>query len=848
MRLFTRFILVTLAGIIMLSRITYTVMAEGDNIIPGTYPYSSIYINKEQREILNSRKDNVEMMKSAEHLSKFLPPKRNHPFMYTTREEMMEIRNTKDQDLLQRISKIAQTGDSALVKPLPVEKFKVSELESSEFDSRYYNNWLDPKARELFTVSMASSQQTFIGQDTIRKLWHAYYLTGDKKYSDGVKKWMYNFASYSTWQKYGYTLTTSSTNTQSDYEDGEWFATGYLLPAFAEAYDAIYDELTEQDKNVFKATAFRYAEKIMQDIRTERSWFFKNPPLRLTGNQPAIMICALGMAGVAFHGEIKEAEEWISTAKKYLYMLLEQLPLDGGMAEGPGYDEMIESALNLFMAVLAQAGDKAFVNLSSYKNLQDKYIYLSTPNYKNMLPLGEGSLRYMPMQLPMILVKNYKSSYLQYVVSKNQLFRDIRDILFYDKDVKSESPEGKLLPSKYMSGLNAAVGRTDWSDEAIQVVLKSGKYGQHDHMNENMLLVHAGSDQLLSDGGASSKGYADEQFRSYYQNVKGHNAVMIDGFNQKENYDDGLQYRKGYKQTIDGYFGGDFFKFYSGNSATAVKEVPCEYNIRQVVFLKPGYLIVRDSIKPLDGAIHNYDQLWHSEGKMTLGENKIDVKGEKFSAVVDVLYPYNANISAREGFANGGSQNKATYYAVEQKSINGLFVNLINVTEGEPQKLTAKYYDKEGNNVVVVNRTDDIKDIIVMRDIKNNGDHSFAKVLSYNSDADIFVVSEKKGALKDYGIFNATEFYEKENKLISGNKHFAASITRKFRDEIITEANIELGIKTDDTTIYIKLDGMPSKILINEQDVTSMYRMESNSGFIKLEDLQSDLYRIKLIY
>lgn len=866
---FTSFIL---TGAVVCTLLSTGVSAEK---IPGTADGSRIYIPRQQMQELAEKIVGNDLLSKAEKIPKFTPPKRLHPFLSLSKQKWLDIKNNSDNDIKEAVKTIIRDADTSLQKPFISEITDPAEIVpgSISYDSSGDLPWKDPKMRAQHLLGNGSRNLTRPGAKAITDLRYAYCITGDKKYLEGMKKWMYNYASYTSWQKTGWSYVDINSTLPSEETiidgDGEWFATTDLYVPYCLAYDAIYDDLSDIDRTVFKAVLFRYGEKMLQDIRVNRPWFFKNPPDGIKGNQPTLIITALGIGGLTLSGEIKEADEWLQTARKYFYLLLSQLPLDGGSTEGPLYDQGIDGLSDQFASLLVAAGDKYYANMSTYKELQYKYMDLMWPGGQRMFGIAEwDSAHGMPkIDMMMNLAKTFKNPYLQDYIQPRitKSAKDINYLLYYDKNLKPESDRTKWKrpTSSYKSSVNVAVGRTDWSNDAIAVVLKSGKNGGHDHQNENMLLINKGEDELIADPGMPKEYYSDLKYPTFYAAAQGHNVVLVDGHNQIVGYKDGPLADKSYRQNIDGFFGGEFFKFFSANAPTATAEVPMEYNIRQVVFLKPGYVVVRDKVTPSDGENHQFDQLWHSLVDITQTDNGLIFKGKESSAYLDVLYPKQAKISARDGYLIYDSSKIKKYYAVEQNDKAGSFVDIINVTKGDPQRLPATYYENGKDVMVAVNRTDTIRDSIVMRNVKNFGSQPLkgfdinsnisaginsAYVYPYKSDGDIVVTSEDNGRLTDYGLFNATILKSGDKKVIFSDNRFAASVTNHFANGQLSGMDIDLGTSADGSDVTVKIDQSVSKIVVNDKDKTSTYFKNISDGYITFNNLKADVYKITITY
>jgi len=212
------------------------------------------------------------------------------------------------------------------------------------------------------------------------------------------------------------------------------------------------------------------------------------------------------------------------------------------------------------------------------------------------------------------------------------LFPNREDFLY----VASERAQGKA-PAEISIGLPWSghyVMRSGWDAEALFMLFDSGPYGSaHQHEDKLHFVVSAYGKQLVLDPGNFS--YDASRWRRYVLTTPGHNTVMVDGMGQhrrgkRETYfwprpwqgdapteNDTLWVNK---PDFD-YARGTYRDGYGRPEARAREEGRPERggyemvtgitHTRRVLFLKPDYWVIADTMAADDDAEHVYESLFH---------------------------------------------------------------------------------------------------------------------------------------------------------------------------------------------------------------------------------------------
>ena len=147
----------------------------------------------------------------------------------------------------------------------------------------------------------------------------AYKMEGDKKYLDAARRYMDAAVSYDVW---GYSFDKPNTD----------LAAGHLLYGLGVGYDLLYHDLSEADRDRYRAKLARQGQAMYL--------YFKTKPGKTytySQNHTFIPMAGLGIAAYAVYGEVPEAAEWAKEARAIFERTLQTYSRDGYYYEGFEY-------------------------------------------------------------------------------------------------------------------------------------------------------------------------------------------------------------------------------------------------------------------------------------------------------------------------------------------------------------------------------------------------------------------------------------------------------------------------------------------------------------------------------
>jgi len=191
------------------------------------------------------------------------------------------------------------------------------------------------------------------------------------------------------------------------------------------------------------------------------------------------------------------------------------------------------------------------------------------------------------------------------------------------------------------------VMRTSWTSDAVFLLFDSGPFGYgHQHEDKLHFVLYAHGRQLILDPGNYS--YDHSKWRRYVLRTHGHNTVMVDGGGQCRRRDRDLRFwprpwdtpvppgNDTVWRTTDlaDFACGSYRDGYGDKGETEVE------HRRRILFVKPDYFVVQDTLIPMDTTSHRYDSLFHLDAdSATLSNSNASVRTTTDSAANVVIMP-----------------------------------------------------------------------------------------------------------------------------------------------------------------------------------------------------------------
>lgn len=321
---------------------------------------------------------------------------------------------------------------------------------------------------------------------------------------------------------------------------------------------------------------------------------------RTSGNWLTTEASGLFHVGVLFP-EFKAAQTWRDTGTRWIYEELQKQVLPDGV-----HYELSSSyhhlALERFLEVyrIAKVNDipRPVDFLHKLEKMYDFDVYGAMPDRR--LP-GIQDGHYYDVTGPMRQAFGF--------------FPDRQDFLWYATNGTQGQPPGETSHAFPYAGYY--VMRSGWQPDARWLWFDGGPFGySHQHEDKLEIIVAAYGKMFLTDPGNYT--YEHSKWRQYFVDSLSHNVVLVDGQPQHRRGRPLESYRITQplphiwvsEPTFD-YAEATFDEDFGGAVRRSVSHT------RSVLFIKPGFWVVLDTLRANDGREHTYDTLFHFDCEAT---------------------------------------------------------------------------------------------------------------------------------------------------------------------------------------------------------------------------------------
>lgn len=387
----------------------------------------------------------------------------------------------------------------------------------------------DKENQELIKYWWPNRTQTEQACREAETIAFTYLLTGEQKYAEAARKWILHLAA---WNPDG------PTNFRLNCEAAKPIL--YRLPR---AYDWAWDALTEADREIVRQAMTRRAQDAWNSGEIGRAVGHLNRPYGSHGNR---IWHKLAECGIAFLGEIPEAETWLDYAVNKFYAAY---PVwaddDGGWHEGVSYWGGYISKVTTWLHVAETALQIDGFKKPFFARVGDYPLYVAPPGSPNM---GFGDLSFRPPPTSWGGFMEYflraqadqpNAGYWRWWTGQWRMTGD-RGLLAFLYNAKlpplpPARPPTDLPPSKVFHGIGVASLHTTLSDSVddVHLLFKSSPFGSqsHGHNPQNSFQLNAYGESLLTT--CVYRDLHGSKFHTRWAwSTRAHNAVLVDGEGQ----------------------------------------------------------------------------------------------------------------------------------------------------------------------------------------------------------------------------------------------------------------------------------------------------------------------------
>jgi hypothetical protein len=293
--------------------------------------------------------------------------------------------------------------------------------------------------------------------------------------------------------------------------------------------------------------------------------------------------------------EFKEAALWRDTAARRMYAELDnQVYPDGAQKElSTGYHQV---SLSNFRGLLDTARVTGFALPADYlKRMERMWDY----NMWVMMPDGTAPA----------LNDSYYSNMRGTLAEGLKYFPGRADWQWLSTQGKAGRPPDGT--SHAFTHAGQYVMRTGWGSDDLYCLLDGGPFGaDHQHEDKLAFVISAYGSRLLVDTGSYT--YDASDWRRYVLGATAHNTILVDGLDQARRNEPRDTYvvkeplaNPWYSTDQCDYVAAAYDEGFGDQ-----KQRPATHR-REVLFVKPDYWVVVDTLAPADDRAHTYTALFH---------------------------------------------------------------------------------------------------------------------------------------------------------------------------------------------------------------------------------------------
>jgi hypothetical protein len=583
---------------------------------PGTYTWryrgkdrSGAYTNWSRARTFTIAKDAVAMpLPARQELIARIP--KTHPRLFMRPENLGRLRELAQGKMKRQYDELVKECEGLLAKP-PATKEPPTYPEGMQSGS---DEW-----REIWWGNRTYTIRALNGAATLA---FTRLLGGQEKYGLEAKRILLECA---TWNPKG------STGYRYNDEAGMPFA--YY---FSRTYSFVNDLLSEQERQICRDVMKIRGQEMYQHLCPRHLW----QPYASHSNRAWHK---LGEAGIAFLGEIEEAEDWVWFAANVFFNVY---PVwsddDGGWHEGVSYWSSYIGRFTWWADVMREAIGINAYDKPYFSKLGYYAMYLMPPG-KIDGGFGDGANRYKASSLvPLMsqLAAQAGNGHWQWYAEQMGGPQPEKGYIGFIRgalaEVEPKAPDG-LPASKLFKGIGQAYLNTTLTsaENDVQVIFKSSPMGTQSHGSEanNSFALWAYGQRLLIRTGHYYS-YGGPHHRDWMWSTRSVNNITVNGKSQTKRSAKAQSEIVAFKTTpaMDVVVG----------EAGSAYETPLERFTRAIIFVKPEVVIVYDRLEAKEPSTYEY---WlHAVNKFDVkGRDEIQVRNG--DVVCDIAFLTQGNLS-----------------------------------------------------------------------------------------------------------------------------------------------------------------------------------------------------------
>lgn len=413
---------------------------------------------------------------------------------------------------------------------------------------------------------------------------------------------------------------------------------------FSRTYSFLYDHLSEAEREKCRDVMRVRGQEMYEHLNPRHLW----RPFSSHSNRAWHF---LGEVGIAYLGEIPEADDWVWFA---MHVFMTAYPVwsdsDGGWHEGTAYWNSYLNRFTWWADVMKasmdiDAFDKPFFSKVGYYPM-----YLMPPGTQGG---GFGDLtarRKSRSNVPLtsIFAAQAQNPHWQWYVEANGGAEPEGGYIGFVRAALPKvapQPPTDLPTSRVFRGIGQAMLNSNLMDakENVEVVFKSSPFGtqSHGYESQNAFLIYAFGERLFIRTGRRDS-YGSEHHKNWMWETKSVNSITVNGKGQGKRTASAVGEIVAFETT-------DRFDYVVGEAAEAYPDSMLDRFTRHILFMKPDAIVVYDRLEAPEPS--SFEWRLHTPVEMTVnGQKDIRVVNEGASAQASFLWPNDLTVSQTDQF------------------------------------------------------------------------------------------------------------------------------------------------------------------------------------------------------
>ncbi|MBT4139053.1 MAG: DUF4962 domain-containing protein [Candidatus Latescibacteria bacterium] len=320
-----------------------------------------------------------------------------------------------------------------------------------------------------------------------------------------------------------------------DWNPAHFLDTAEMTYAFATAYDWLYDQWTEEQRQIMREAIIEKGLKPGLEVYRKDVWWARNH-----NNWNQVCNGGLGMGALAIAEHIPElATEILHSGLKSIPRAMTFFAPDGAGVEGVTYWSYGSRYNILYLSSLTTAlgTDFGLSNLSGFKESGAYHIYISGAK---RMSYNFADCGYTRVSTPMHFWMGHQYNQPHYAWFRYDTLRKygrghMLDLLWFDNSATTFDPSTAPL-DKHFRKADVTSMRSSWTDSnALALGIQAGgnlNLGQHRHLDQGTFILEALGERWAIDSGTERETYQRhrnkrKRWEFYRIRAEGHNTLVF---------------------------------------------------------------------------------------------------------------------------------------------------------------------------------------------------------------------------------------------------------------------------------------------------------------------------------